>query len=68
MPFLVVPMLFGDVPYLLAVRVRDEEETKTHEDRPSSTSFSPSTIWWKSKTRCARSEMKSLPVQSRPVQ
>jgi hypothetical protein len=28
MPFLVVPMLFWVVPYLLAVRVRDEGETK----------------------------------------
>ena len=41
-----------------AVLVREEEETmpeKTHDDPPNSTSFSPFTIWWKSKTRHARS-------------
>jgi len=35
-------------------------------DLPSSTSLSPSTIWWKSKTSWARSEMNSLFAQSRP--
>ena len=36
------------------------------EEPPSSISLSPSTIWWKSKTRMARSEMKRRLVQSRP--
>ena len=35
-------------------------------DPPSSTSLRPSTIWWKSKTSCALSEMNSLLSQLRP--
>ncbi len=53
-----------------AALVREEEETmpeKTHDDPPNSTSFSPLMIWWKSKTRHARSGMKSLSMQSGPI-
>ena len=49
--------------------VREEETMpeKTHDDPSNSTSFSPLTIWWKSKTRYARSGMKSLSMQSSPI-
>ncbi len=50
--------------------VREEETMpeKTHDDPSNSTSFSPLTIWWKSKTRYARSGTKKdgcLPFSSR---
>lgn len=41
---------------------------KTYLDPPSSISLSPSTIWWKSKTSWARSEMNRRFVQSSPKQ
>ena len=39
----------------------------TYLEPPNSTSFRPSTIWWKSNTRWARSEIKRRPLQLRPV-
>ncbi len=42
-------------------------KSSTYDEPPSSTSLRPSTIWWKSNTRCARSDMKRRPVQSRPT-
>lgn len=36
------------------------------DDPPSSISLSPSTIWWKPRTRCARSEMNRRSAQGRP--
>ena len=48
-----------------AYRARRTSESMYLEP-PSSTSFKPSTIWWKSKTRCARSDTNRRPVQSSP--